>query len=431
MKLYKLVSLALEFASEALKKSFRNGFKKQFKNLKKGRDMKAVKILLSILFVVLMLTNVSYSQSIPSGTARFEALGYNPFLWDASIDINRNPAWAGYYRDYTFGDIGRGAVNEFQLNEQFGAVNFGISKEISLGMVLNKREDRWNDFIGFAPGVAEPIVPFKLLFAYATKEFSLGVAPYIATWSLDSTLNNVKQEWSSMVIGGQIGTVVIFDKNLFEASIGVKSNSYEYKTTNYTDKTDGGLQLDAFLRGRFFFQKGSSIAFVPYISFGMFNWTPNANNTAGNENKNMNFALGAGINMPVLDDGRMMGGVSFGYNSFETVSQFEVTQMSFPRFNLGLEWGFTDWLTGRLGYSRAVIKEKVTVTATSPNPEWNITLPTDPTQTITMGIGMNFGRFSIDGTFGERLIKEGFNVLTGKNNNDLFGMISASYNFRK
>ncbi|MCX7832656.1 MAG: hypothetical protein N2490_00380 [Ignavibacteria bacterium] len=393
--------------------------------------MKATKLLLSILFVILMLTSVSFSQdAIPSGTARYEALGYNPFLWDASIDINRNPAYAGYYHDYAFGDIGRNAVNLFELTEQFGAVNFGLSKEISLGMVLNKREDKWNSFIGFAPDIAEPIVPFKLLFAYATKEFSLGVAPYIAMWSLDSTLNNVKQEWTSTVIGGQVGTIVNFNKNLFEASIGVKLNKYEYTTTGASAKTDGGMQLDAFLRGKFYFERNSKVGFVPYVGFNMFNWTPNVNNTAGNDVKEMNIAVGAGINMPVLDDGLMMGGVSFGYYKWETTTVIEVTRMDFPKFNLGLEWTFTDWLKGRLGYSRSVISEKVIQKTVTPNNEWNIKYPTDPRQTITLGIGMNFGRFAIDGTIGERMLKDGPYIISG-NTNDLFGMISASYNFKK
>jgi hypothetical protein len=47
-----------------------------------------------------------------------------------------------------------------------------------------------------------------------------------------------------------------------------------------------------------------------------------------------------------------------------------------------------------------------------------------------MGLGLHFGRFSIDGTIGERLLKQGPYVFTG-NTNDLFGMISASYNFKK
>jgi len=407
--------------------------KLKIKKLKKGRKMKTVKILLSILFVTLMLTGVSFSQdAIPSGTARYEALGYNPFLWDASIDINRNPAWAGYYQNYLFGDIGRNKVagTQYELSGQFAGVNFGVSKEISLGLVANKREDKWNDFLswGAVPDIAEPIVPLKVLFAYATKEFSIGVAPYLAMWSLDSTLNNVKQEWSSMSLGGQVGTVVKFDKNLFEASIGVKTNKYEYKTTNYTDKTDGGLQLDAFLRGKFYFERKSSVAFVPYVYFGTFSWTPNANNVAGNDYKQMQLAVGTGINMPVLDDGLLMGGLSFGYYTYEVTNIYEVTQMDFPKINGGLEWSFTDWLIGRLGYSRSIISEKVTVKAVTPNAEWNIKYPTDPTQTITLGFGMHFGRFSIDGTVGERLLKEGPNVITG-NTNDLFGVISASYKF--
>ena len=300
-------------------------------------------------------------------------------------------------------------------------------------MVLNKREDRWNEFLNWnnVPNIAEPIVPFKLLFAYATKDFALGVAPYVAMWSHDSTPGFTgNHEWKSTVIGGQIGTVISFDKSLFEASIGVKSNGYEYTATNYTDKTDGGLQLDAFLRGKFYFQKGSSIAFVPYVGFGMFNWTPNPNGTASNEIKNMEFNLGAGINMPVLDDGRMMGGISFGYRSYEVATVFEYSSMSLPKFNLGLEWGFTDWLTGRLGYSRAVFSDKATILTASPNEVINMQYASDPQQTITMGLGLHFGRFSIDGTIGERLLKQGPYVVTG-NSNDLFGMISASYNFKK
>jgi hypothetical protein len=47
-----------------------------------------------------------------------------------------------------------------------------------------------------------------------------------------------------------------------------------------------------------------------------------------------------------------------------------------------------------------------------------------------MGLGFHFGRFSIDGTIGERLIKNGIYVVNG-NTSDLFGIISASYNFKK
>jgi hypothetical protein len=55
---------------------------------------------------------------------------------------------------------------------------------------------------------------------------------------------------------------------------------------------------------------------------------------------------------------------------------------------------------------------------------------TSPDQTITTGIGFHFNRFSVDGTVGERLFKNGLYILTGKTN-DLFGMLSASYNFGK
>jgi hypothetical protein len=52
----------------------------------------------------------------------------------------------------------------------------------------------------------------------------------------------------------------------------------------------------------------------------------------------------------------------------------------------------------------------------------------DNTQTVSLGAGFHFGRFSIDATVSERWLKSGINFVSGTNN-DLFGVISASYNF--
>ena len=60
--------------------------------------------------------------------------------------------------------------------------------------------------------------------------------------------------------------------------------------------------------------------------------------------------------------------------------------------------------------------------------EWNFLHESDDVQTISIGAGFHFGRFSIDATVSERWLKGGVNFVSGTNN-ELFGVISASYNF--
>ncbi len=54
----------------------------------------------------------------------------------------------------------------------------------------------------------------------------------------------------------------------------------------------------------------------------------------------------------------------------------------------------------------------------------------NPDQTITTGLGLQFGRFSFDGTIGEKFYQRAPWVLSGKAT-DLFGVLSVSYNFNK
>lgn len=409
--------------------------------------MKIAKLLLVSAFAVLLLSNISFSQAISSGTARFEALGYNPFINDASIDINRNPAWANFYRNYAFGDLGRDVVNDFQLTDQFGAVNFGVSKDITLGMVLNKREDKWNDFIGktFSEASAvEPIVPFKLLFSYTSDKFTLGFAPYITLKSLESKGTNYDSVWSGSSLGAQLGTIFVLDGGWFEAAIDGKFNKIKREITlsgvTNTYKNDGGLQFDGFLRGKFMLVKQMKLSLIPYASVGFYSWNPTLEPEVSGflktEHSYMNMMGGLGISMPILEKGFMAGGLSAGYSSYKAkmsstlTDEYSYSAFIFPKFNLGMEWALTDWLVGRLGYSRAVISDNQKYTDTGVSFEVMRTLDSDPVQTITMGLGFQFGRFSIDGTIGEKLLKEGINTVSGKQNN-LFGMLSASYNFNK
>jgi len=410
--------------------------------------MKFAKVLLTVAFVTMMLSGVSYAQdeAISSGTGRYEALGSSPFIWDAATDINNNPAWASQYKHYLFGDIGRDVVNNYELTDQYLGVNFGIGKQISLGAVLNKREDRWDEF-GNPYGIQSPIVPMKILFAVSGETFSFGVAPYLAMWSSETKpAGQGDTTYNSSSIGGQLGFIWNVEKLSFiEGAFDMKINSYKKEVTNVTTpfkgNNEGGLQFAANFRGKFNVQKQYGINLVPYIGFSTYSWNPTESplptpTTVFTKYSNFNIQGGIGINMPVLDNGLFGGGVSAGYRTFTgdnwltANDEYKYTALTLPKFNLGLEWKFVDWLVGRLGYSRAMISTDNKYTNGNLTDESSITVATDPIQTINLGIGMQFGRFSLDGTIGEKMLKNSPYLISGQNN-DLYGVISASYNFRK
>jgi len=374
--------------------------------------MKFAKLLSVVLFAMMLISSVSFGQAIPSGTARYEALGYNPFIKDASIDINRNPAWSTEYRNYAFGDIGRTEVggeggDQYQLTDQFGAVNFGVSKEIALGLVVNKFEDNWNDFYSYSNtmyGIERPVVPLKILFGWQTSpNFSIGLAPYFAMWSQEYDTTGINRQWSSSSLGGQVGVIGKLNKaDWIEGAVDVKSNGYKLDRTeggtNTVNENEGGLELDVYTRAFFTINKSLGINLVPYLNFSMYGWNPTStplDSNGYNDYSHMSIMGGIGINMPVLDQGLLAGGLTFGYRSFENTQDVanvtdKYTEFILPQFNLGMEWPFTDWLTGRLGYSRAVSSTNNEFTTSAGTRTNKGTAVSTPDQTITAGLGFNF-----------------------------------------
>ena len=132
-----------------------------------------------------------------------------------------------------------------------------------------------------------------------------------------------------------------------------------------------------------------------------------------------------------MDDIQLAGGVIIEYNSMKADSgsfEYKSTDFIAPRFHLAGETSIADWLTARFGYSRSVNMNKAEYKSGSITIERNEIFPSSSVQTISLGAGFHFGRFSIDATVSERWLKEGINFVSGKQN-DLFGVVSASYNF--
>ena len=426
-----------------------------------------LKKLLSVMFLFVMTVGV-FSQSIPSGTARYQALGYNPFIMDAATDILRNPAWAGMYHNYAFGDIGTATSNgsDFYLDNQYAGINFHTGKNITLGVVLNKDLSMWNLFNdpnssqrADSVGIKTPIIPLELLLSWSSKKLNVGLAPYYAMWSSDYTSTSTasgsdsyEDKRSSSSIGGTLGIIShMQNNNWVEGSVDFKLNHYKRVVTNSNPSSSttwdntGGMELGVNLRGWFTVSKPNKITVVPYINFSMFNWTPEfitsptANTVIQTDVKNLSFGGGIGINMPILDDGMLAGGLSTGYTSYKSTSadttrrDYTVTSFTLPQFNIGLEWYFTDWLIGRAGYSRSIQNYKVEDDAKISSQQtetYSESYPSNPDQTVTLGLGWSFGRFSLEGLIGEKFFQRAPYIVSG-HATDMFGVLSASYNFNK
>lgn len=405
---------------------------------------------LAVMLLLFMAVGV-YAQSIPSGTGRYEALGRSPFILDAATDINNNPAWNCYYRNYAFGDIGRNVINNFALSDQYAGITFGVGKKLNLGMILNKRDDWWNVFNGDGwggnnVGVGTPIVPFKGLIGLSTsKNFHLGLAPYFAMWSADSTTtgdtNAVNYTASSYSLGATLGFGYMIKKGWIEGAVKFGMNKYKNEITapgnTTTYENEGGIALEANFRAWIYPKNNSKIAIVPVLGFNTYSWDPKVTtNTATLTGLNyswLGFNGGVGLNWPVSDDIQLATGLIASFNSYKADSgsvEYKITSFEVPRFHIAGETSIADWLTARVGYMRSVTYQTNDNTNGPVEVKYSRSNPSNYDQTISLGAGFHFGRFSIDATVSEQWLKEGINFVSGRSN-DLFGVVSASYNFNE
>lgn len=388
-----------------------------------------------------------FSQSIPSGSGRYNALGNSPFILDAHGDILSNPAWNSYYKDYAFADLSPFNGSEFTGH---AGVNFGVGKKWSLGFIVNKRQDSWENFrtssnTYIPANLSSPIVPFMGLIGYqASKNFYISLAPYVAMWNTkvtQSDTNAFNLDNSTSSLGANLGFIYLIKKGWIEGAFKFRMNKYKYDSTvastNVHFENDGGMEFGAGFRGWIYPSKNSKIAVVPSIGFNMMSFKPQLTGTASSTGLDyswMNFGGAVGLNWPVMDDIQVAGGIGANYGSFKADSnQFEIKDNKFiaPAYSLSMETRIADWLTGRMGFSRGVSNNSFNFTGGTSTIEVTNTSPTSDASTFSMGAGFHFGRFSVDATVSESWFKHGINFISGGDNNDLFGEISASYNFAK
>lgn len=395
---------------------------------------------LAIMFLVFIAAG-TYSQSIPSGNGRYNALGNSPFILDASVDMFNNPAWNNYYRDYAFGDLNQNGENDnFDGN---AGVTFAVGKKWNLGMIINRRQDLFGLFnVDTLRPANSPVVPFMgLIGTSVSKNFHVGLAPYVSMGSqefTDTTGNQTVKNTSSS-IGANLGFMYMMKKGWIEGAIRFRMNGFKNEvtagTTTTTTDNSGGMEIGVGLRG-WLYTKGNKIAIVPVLGFNTYSFQPKVSGsfTANGLNYSwMNISGGVGLNWPIMDDIQIAGGVTVAYNTAKSDSgavENKFTNFVAPNFNMAMETRITDWLTARLGFNKAIEMQKAENTFQTNSQ----TFGSSAASTINLGAGFHFGRFSIDATVSERWLKQGVYFISGGNNTgdrDMFGVISASYNFAK
>ncbi|MCC7158778.1 MAG: hypothetical protein IT281_04480 [Ignavibacteria bacterium] len=407
------------------------------------------KIMLKHFLVVMLLFVLAvsgYSQSIPSGTGRYSALGNSPFILDAHVDMLNNPAWNNYYRNYAFADL-TPEISNGNFDGHAG-VTFGVGKKWNLGFIVNRRSDmyeRLRDTNNLYPGNSSPIVPFMgLIGTSVNKNFHIGLAPYVAMWSNKTTSTDTTVgtfDASSSSLGANLGFMYMIKKGWIEGAFNFRMNKYKRTTTVGSSSTvaenDGGIQFGANFRGWIYPTKGSKVAIVPVLGFSTMSFTPKT--TTGSTTVNglkhsyMDISGGVGLNWPIMDDIQIAGGVTAYMNTFKADSgnvEFKSNALIAPVFHMAVESRIADWLTGRLGFKKGVNSSTQTTTSGTRTDENKGTSPNN-SSSISLGAGFHFGRLSIDATVSERWFKHGLNFLSGGDIEDMFIDLSASYNFAK
>lgn len=417
------------------------------KNIIGGKKVMLKHFLAVMLLFVLAVG--SYSQSIPSGTGRHAALSNSPFILDAHVDMLSNPAWNNYYRNYAFADLTPVTnVEDGGSSDQFNGhagVTFAIGKKWNLGMIINNRQDAFSLFdVGPYRPNNSPIVPFMGLIGYsASKNFHISLAPYVSMGKSDMTDTsgalNVSNTSRSM--GANLGFMYLLKKGWVEGAVRFRMNKFENDSSftggSVLADNDGGIELGVGFRGWIYPTKGSKIAVVPLLGFYTYSFTPKitvgSTTTTGPEYSWLSVNGGVGLNWPIMDDIQIAGGVTAVYSTNKSTFtdtngtiENKVTDLIAPGFNLALETRIADWLTGRMGFSKSIRSGKFETNTQ----EFNGLFSNSSSETFSMGAGFHFGRFSVDATVSERWFKHGLNFISGQSN-ELFGVMSASYNFNK
>lgn len=400
-------------------------------------------------FLLICITSMAlYAQfediERSGGYARLLSLGNNPYVIDPYF-TTLNPSWAATYDNFLWGDLGSQQTPWGNDGVgQFAGFNFRITKGLVLGALLSR-----NDFQGTSISSLTPANTLVNLMNQGGQRvialnnnlellgaFSLGNATLGVGLSYASSTNDVNPpvgnsiEGSASQIGLNAGLLAEFGPIILDAGVSLVLPSTSYSPAEGGETKLSGTVLGIF--GRAFIRSTSRLQLVPAIGLITTSGSVDIPNSPSRDlPSSTTLAIGFGINYRV-DDILIAGGPGINIQSITEPSvpnlQPELTESSiiFPIWNIGAEWQFTDWLTGRLGYTASTGN-------TTTESQVDLTRVSESVQTFygpsgaTLGLGFRLKGFSLDATVNDDVLRQGLSNIGG--NGPTFAYLSASLAF--
>jgi hypothetical protein len=419
-------------------------------------------------------------------------IALNPFIFEDPTLMLLNPAYQQMYRNYAWMNIAGGAVSNFNsaadngYGKQFAGANFSLGKEFTIGAVLSYDPSFANFMVGqmttfvnaLRPGGAQvglhPVDVFELTASYDLGNLTVGAGILYGRAKNDSKNATApvppassSTELSASVLGIRLGAIMdmgagsAFDVSgalrMDKATDNVDGTNAAGATANLGEYSASATEIQ--VEARLKLKMSNKVNFIPYAAFGSFSGEPkqDAPQTgvlAFNGSSKLSAVLlsvGAGMEYKITNF-YFAGGVSFRSSHFKTestppsppvIGTTTVTNSAteLPVLNMGLEWNLLDWLTARMGYYRTFQSvgtktERPTGGSTTETDTWagnsNVLLGSysgPDNSLITLGLGLRFGSFSLDGTVSEEAIRRGLGLIGAQDNINTFGYVTASYCF--
>jgi hypothetical protein len=378
------------------------------------------------------------------GYARLYSMGDNPFIVDPD-NIKSNPAYSSMYSNFLWGDIGSNNGIADEGIGQFAGFNYSLNKEFTLGALLTR-----NDFNSSSIGSLDPgglvnqintgvtgadIVPlnnnFELLSSYRFGNYILGLGVSYASTKNDFTpATGTGDKNSASQLGVNVGLMADLSSSFkfdVDFALALPSATYEPGTG---DKVSGSNTLMA-ANVRGFLKLSNKFTLVPIVGF--YNESGKVDVGAQSTDLPSMMLLSAGVGLTYQVENLIIsGGPSFAYQSTTIASvanaspELKDSRLTFPAWNLGAEWYFTDWLIGRLGYVASTYSRTNQTFASSTTVDENSRTGFDNGD-VRLGVGFRFGGFNLDATVNDDVLRQGLNLIGGGTRT--FAYLSASYGF--
>ncbi len=379
------------------------------------------------------------------GYARLFSMGDNPFIIDPD-NIKSNPAYSSIYSNFLWGDIGSNNGNATDGDGQFAGFNYALNKDFTLGALLTRNDFMSSSSIGsLDPGglvnqintnvTGADVVPlnnnFEILSSYRFGNYVIGLGVSYASTKNDFTpATGTGNKNSAMQLGANLGFVAELSTSFkFDVDFAflMPSATYEPGTGDKVEASNTFMAANA----RAFLKLSNKFTLVPIVGFYNGSGKVDVGSQSTDLPSMMGLSAGVGLTYQV-ENLIISGGPSFAYQSTTIASvtgtspELKDSRLTFPGWNLGAEWYFTNWLIGRLGYVATTYSQTNQSFASSTTVDENSRTGFDNGD-VRLGVGFRFGGFNLDATVNDDVLRQGLNLIGGGTRT--FAYLSASYGF--